>query len=491
MVLCLKYNKTINFLFFAVLIAVSILYMLSFTNLTITDTDPSTYVIIPIIMLPIFGFFYIKKNIIINITKRDVIFGVILFIISILLSFYLRVFLSFLFFTYRIDLIILPLILISLISLIFGIKNIKKFYLLFLYSIFASPLFLIWILQQNILFTIINTKIVCFILSIFLKGISYSAPITIIANGYHIGIGESCVGLGLLIAIVFLLIPVAFFYDGKIKKKIEWIVFGVVLMLLLNIFRMTFIAFDWILSGPTSALSIFHEFAGIILFYLSVIIVLLLQGKFGLVIPKIKNKNIKINKFLIIGIILAVILSIVYLMSYFPYKLTYVSPYMSFNSNGTFGIKGLLNSINSNGYNEEVLSYNNESYEIGLVNSTLGVNITQPIVISYSNSSYYYKNVPNIITYKNGVTGDMYYVNSSNHYFVIFEEVIPYNISNNQYEDTNLYFVIPKTSLNKNICTGNQLGQSLNNLLFLRFYNSTVTNSFKNAYCMINKIAIS
>ncbi len=478
-----------SFILFAVLIAISILYMLSFTNLTITDTDPSTYVIIPIIMLPIFGFFYIKKNIKIDIKRNDVIFGVSLFVISILLSLYLRIFLSFMFFTYRIDLIILPLILISLISLLFGIKNIKKFYFLFLYSIFASPLLLIVILKQNILFTIINTKIVYGILSVFFKGIVYSAPITIIANGYHIGIGESCVGLGLLIAIAFLLIPVAFFYDGKIKKKIFWIVFGVLLMLLLNIFRMSFIAFDWILNGPTSALSLFHEFAGIILFYISIIIVLLLQGKFGLSIPKIQNKKInKVNNFLIMGIIFAVILSVVYMISYFPYNPIYISPYASLSSNTSIGIKGLLNSINGSGYSEEILNYNNKSYAIGLVNSTLGINTTQPVVISYSNSSYNYKNVPNIITYEKGVTGNMYFVNSSNNSFVVFEEIIPYNITSNEYGVTNMYFVIPESSLNNSICNNNQLVQSLNNLLFLRFYNNTVTNSFGNAYCIINKV---
>lgn len=480
-----------SFLLFAVLIAISIMYMLSFTNLTITDTDPSTYVIIPIIMLPIFGFFYIKKNIKIEIKHKDIIFGVFLFIISILLSFYLKIFLSFMFFTYRIDLIILPLILMSLISLLFGIKNIKKFYLLFLYSIFASPIFFLLILQQNILFTIINTKIVYGILSIFFKGITYSAPITIIANGYHIGIGESCVGLGLLIAIIFLLIPVAYFYEGKISKKILWISFGVVLMLLLNILRMSFIAFDWILSGPTNALSLFHEFAGIILFYISIIIVRLLQRKFGLSIPKITNKKINNNKFLIMGIILAILISIIYTLSYYPYNITYVSPYSSINTNSTFGIKNLLNDINGKGYNEEILNYNNKTYAIGLVNSSLGINITKPIVISYDNLSYLYKNVPNFITYNNGITGNIYYVKSNNSNFVVFEEVIPYNNTNNEYGLPNLYIVIPTVSLTKNLCNNtNQLVQYFNNLLFLKFYNKTVTDSLNNAGCIINKVVV-
>ena len=64
------------------------------------------------------------------------------------------------------------------------------------------------------------------------------------------------------------------------------------------------------------------------------------------------------------GIIFAVILSVVYMISYFPYNPIYISPYASLSSNTSIGIKGLLNSINGSDYSEEILNYNNKSYAI-------------------------------------------------------------------------------------------------------------------------------
>ena len=275
----MKYNKNLAFLIFAVLIGISIFYSFYFTPLTISDTDPSTYVVISIIMLPIFAFLFIKNDIKIDVKKRDIIYGVFFFLIAVFLTIILNFYFSYSFLSYRVDLIIFPFMIFSIFSLLFGIKNLKKIIPIVIYVILSSSLIMLFLILQNQTFTIINTKIVYSIVSIFFKNATYLPPITILANNYHIGIGESCVGLGILLAIMFLIAPIAYFYNGSLKKKILWFIFGVVIVLLLNIFRMSLIALIWIFYGPTQALSIFHSFAGIFIFYISIILILILSSK--------------------------------------------------------------------------------------------------------------------------------------------------------------------------------------------------------------------
>ncbi|MGC8479730.1 MAG: exosortase/archaeosortase family protein [Candidatus Micrarchaeia archaeon] len=487
----MKYNKNLAFVLFAIFIALSILYNITLTNSRISDTNPSTYVIIPILMLPIFGFFYIKKNIKINVKKIDIISSIVLFLLLIIITFYMRVYLSYLFLAYRIDLILLPLLLVVFVTLLFGIKNIKKFYILYLYSIFTSPFVLSFLINLNSLFTILNTKLVYYILSISIKGIVYSAPITIIANGYRIGIGESCVGLGLLIAIIFLLLPVAFFFNGKNKKKIFWIVFGVFTLLLINIIRMTFIALEWILNGPTSGLLLFHEFAGIFLFYLSIIIVLLLAGKFGLSVPHLKNQFIKNKKSIYFGITLSFIFAISYLFLYLNYNVVYARSYQNAlnNLNSTLQLKQLVSYINISNYPVGVVKNGNNSYALEVYHNESEINTTSPIIFSYFNSSFVYKNSPTFVINKNGITSTFYYNISNSTSFVVFEEGLPYNISTLEFGVEYLYAIIPTSSLKYYSCSYKEnLQDIIYNSLSFHFYNSTVTKDLNKGACIIDNL---
>src|SRR5208282_3427401 len=67
--------------------------------------------------------------------------------------------------------------------------------------------------------------------------------------GASITISSTCVSLGTFIAFVMFLIPLAYLYEGKLKRKLYWIVSGTALMLLLNMVRMLFIALVWVYYG--------------------------------------------------------------------------------------------------------------------------------------------------------------------------------------------------------------------------------------------------
>ncbi len=493
----MRYNKRIAVLIFAVLLGLSLAYSFYFTQPNISDIDPFTYIIIPIIMLPVFALFYIKENINdINIGKKEILFGFIFFIVSILTISIIRVQLSYLFLTYRIDMIIFPLMILSLISLIFGINNIKKFIPLILYSVLASPLIIIFLINQNAVFTTINTEIVYSIVKIFVSSAAYVAPITILANGYRIGIGESCVGLGIIISIIFLLIPVAYFYSGKLKNKILWIISGVVTILALNILRMTLIALEWIFNGPTNALSIFHEFAGILIFYVAIIITLLISQKFKLDFPKFKKlqrRNRSNFGLAFIGIILACIFSFLYFINYASYQNIYLSPMLSVNnynlSHNAF--KQEISSINAIGYYEELIPENN-TYVIALYNATNGIGQKMPIIFSYSNSSYYYKNVPNLEFNNGGTTSRVFYIFSNNTAFVVYEKNIFSNMSNQSYSSMHIYAVIPAYEAEQVKCSDSLSTYSaVYNFIEFHFYNKTVYDALNNGECLIEKMVIS
>jgi exosortase/archaeosortase family protein len=96
------------------------------------------------------------------------------------------------------------------------------------------------------------------------------------------------------------LIPLAYLYDGKLKNKIYWIFSGIVLIVALNLLRMLSITLVWVYYGINSAASLFHTFAGQIIFYAAIIIMVLLYYKYGLAIGKSKKsilKDIKTFKF--------------------------------------------------------------------------------------------------------------------------------------------------------------------------------------------------
>ena len=56
--------------------------------------------------------------------------------------------------------------------------------------------------------------------------------------------------MGIFIALAFFLIPIAYLYDGKTKKKILWVASGLALLLVLNLVRMASISLAWLALRP-------------------------------------------------------------------------------------------------------------------------------------------------------------------------------------------------------------------------------------------------
>ncbi len=398
-----KIGRSKSIIIFAVLIAVIIAASVSITQYNISDTDPSTYVIIPMLMLPVFAIFMLKdKSILPNVDRNDMLIGAVLFAAFILLE--MNSFASFggAFFSYRIDMLLLPIAIIALAIMLFGMKNLDKFAPIAIYSVFASPVLLLPIIEMNLGFASANTFAIYLASKLVFHGISFSSPITLYFNNSGISIGNACIGIGAIIGLVVFLIPVAYFLKGRIFRKIVWILSALALLLVLNFVRMLLISIDWFLYGPNSTISQLHSFIGQLMFYGIIVVMLLAVGRYGMEYPAIKLDEGKMPRKQRYGnVVIAVVFTAFYFFLSLSYiGASYVSPqYLSNNpvfnwdsASSLFGAHALYK-----GPSYSLINSQNTSIDIVLQNAT---NNGVPIEIIFAKQN---ASIENFISYNKSI----------------------------------------------------------------------------------------
>ena len=209
------------FIILSISIALLLLNNLISTPMSISDTDPSTYIIVPMLMLIPFSLFMYKSNIKAKVDNKDIIIGIFGFALFLAGSIYINFIFPVTAGSFKANMVLFPLAIGSFAAILFGMENVHKFWPMMLYSIFASPVLLMPLFNVNLQFSSLNTQVIYHLLNIFYQNVSYSAPITINFNGTLIGIGEACAGIGAIIALVMFMLPIAYFYDGKAKQKAD------------------------------------------------------------------------------------------------------------------------------------------------------------------------------------------------------------------------------------------------------------------------------
>ena len=490
----------------AIVILALLLFMAAYMNSVqpgISDTNPSTYVIIPILMLPIFFIFKLKEKILPEVKRKDIAIGVLLSIIGIIATAYLKYALSFEFSAFGIGFLMLPVFVASFSILAYGIKNMKRFVSVIIYSIFTSPIVLLPVLLQNQNFTAINSTIVYWIEKLFISGLKFSPPITITLNNVSIGIGQTCVGLGAILGLLFMLIPLAYFYNGTNKGKMKWVISGIVLLLILNIARMSIITSLWFATGPSQTLLTIHLFIGVLLFYLTLIIMILAARKFGLEIPHFNNAKGKKIKEYSYALAAAVVIGIIY-YAIFSYGNSYMSPMNltinpSFNFTQNYTVQYFNNAIKMKNYTSEILIYqNNTAVTLYLYNkTTTDKNVTLVILTkpyenpiqnllnnSTSTESFTFMNSSGYIT-------NYYQFSSSGSQLSVFERSEVFQISQYNYTEIKEYALIPNglfSKINVQNCYPTDWHSYLLNLFNPALYNSTEQAQMNNRYCLYNSL---
>ena len=490
----------------AIIIIALLLVIAAYMNAVqpgISDTDPSTYLIIPLLMLPVFFIFKLKEKILPEVKGNDIAIGVILSVIGILLTAYAKLALSFEFSAFGIGFLFLPIFVAAFSILAFGTKNLKKFRSIITYSVFASPVVLLPVLMQNQAFTSANSTIVYWIEKLFIPALKFSPPITITLNNASIGIGQSCVGLGAILGLLFMLVPVAYFYNGTNRDRLKWIASGIILLLIFNIARMSAITALWFTSGPSQTLLTIHLFVGVLLFYLTLVMMLLAAGRFGLEVPMLNNAKGKKTRGYGYALAIAIIFGIAY-YALFSYGNSYISPMNltinpSFNFTQNYTVQYFNNAIKMKNYTSEILIYdNNSAATLYLYNkTTTDKNVTLVILTkpydnpvmnllrnSTSTESFIFMN-------SSGFTTTYYLLSSNGIQLSVFERSGIFQISQYNYTMVKEYAIIPEALFSKisaENCTPVDWHSYILNIFNPATYNATELNSINERYCIYNSL---
>lgn len=489
-----------------IIFAISI-FLLAFasyftTPLTIEDSNPSTYLIVPLLMLPIFAFLTVKERVEPNYGSHDLLLSTLLFLAFLALTFYLRLLLSFLFISFGVYLLIYPLAIASFAILLFGSRNIEKFKWLMLYAVFASPSLMVYVLNQNMLFAQVNSYIVYLLLHMTNGLIRYLPPFYLENSIREISIGQTCVSLGIFLALLFFLLPLSYLYNASKARKLLWLVSGIALLFVLNLARMAGISYYWLVYGPNTTVLFIHEFVGSFLFYITIIAMLLLAGKFGLSIrpqrPRRRTSRGKGMPYywlisLSFGVII-LLLSLNYLTTqYFP--ATVLAKKATFNfSNATIG-KAISIKLYSEGYKNLYFSFN-EGTALFAWNSS--INASNPILIYIAPSSL----LPSKLLSNASIISSLYFLNTkgstgkvfdvfyNRSEFFLYAIKTPFILANNSSVMANAYVILPSYLVHNQTCSNYDIVYTyLYNAFNGAIYNATEREKLFAAYCIASGFA--
>jgi exosortase/archaeosortase family protein len=281
--------KLVGMLFVLAALSLFIFGALRHGGVSIQDNDPSSYYVVVLLMILPFLVFSLKEDFKFLPGLKNALLGIVLFLAFFAVFACLRSALSFYFGTMEAFGIALPLLVAALVAVPFGFAGLAKLKMPIVYSIFTSPLLLIPVIKANNAFVNANAAVVYYMLKavglpLQKSGITITAP-----SAFGISIASTCAAIGAFIAILMFLVPIAYLYEGgSVLKKAAWVFGGIVLLFALNIARMFSIATIWFGYGLSAALSIYHMFAGQILFYIAIIIMFVVGLKIGFRIKRIQ-----------------------------------------------------------------------------------------------------------------------------------------------------------------------------------------------------------
>jgi exosortase/archaeosortase family protein len=504
----MRYDGKLGILVFFVAVVVLLSTSLFITPLSINDTDPSTYVIVPTLMLPLFVLFSLKAGPDPHAGRRDVVIGSVMFAAFILSVMVLRVYFSFLFLSFRIDLLVLPLALASLAVMLFGARNLGKFRGVILYALLASPPVLLLLLNSYNSFTSLNTAIVYGLLRPFVSGIKYLAPITISANGYYIGIGQACVSLGIFVALALFLVPIAYLYDGRDSRKAAWVISGVALLFAFNIVRMLFVSYAWLTQGPSSIIALIHATAGVILFYVAIVAMVLAAGAYGLTLG-MKGKAPRRGRRKQEGAgmwpaAVALAFSLIYAYATLGYAGTTIFSPISLSNGVSFNFSnaGIARSVTGilSGKNftyEEMMGQDGSFVFFNLANGT--VNATAPVVLLVARpNAAILSDIESNGTVAgefrflnfNGASEDVLDVLSNGAEFFVYRTSLPLVLGNTSSSTAEVYVIMPSGVVHRSACVASYdpLYAVALNALNVESYSQAARDNALKALCISDSI---
>jgi exosortase/archaeosortase family protein len=281
----MNFMKKMNILTFLLpfLLFLAFFKNVSITSLDIKDNVFTSYIIAPILSLPIFMIFSFKEE-----KKKRINFFLVfaicsfLLLISLILQIYLKIKFSYLYYSFRLDLLSIAFFVAIFYLLLFGGVNLKAV----IFSLLSIPLFFLPIFMLRNYFNELNILLVSPFGKIF--GLEQQGKI-FSKNGISIAISEECTSPSVFVAFFIFILLISYFFNASKKRKIVFITFSFLLLFVLNLIRIILILF--FLSNNK-----IQHISGVPFFYLGIAISIFSFKKFGLEQPRFRIEKLELKR---------------------------------------------------------------------------------------------------------------------------------------------------------------------------------------------------
>src|SRR3954452_690338 len=188
----------------------------------------------------------------------------------------------------RLDLLTLPLFVAGLISLLFGVRRVWSLKGPIAFLLLAWPVpYTVFLSGAVGSFTDVTAGIVGLITRVVPIAHPSPADATLFIVGsapraFSVSIGSACAGVKSFVGFLLIGTALLFVVRGPLAPRAAWLAFGLATIFLLNVIRIIAILAVGVTFGQAAALDVLHPVAGLVVFNLGVLAMIVLVPRFGL-----------------------------------------------------------------------------------------------------------------------------------------------------------------------------------------------------------------
>ena len=267
---------------------------LSSVKWLVDDKDPQSYAGVVFLMLAVQLIFFFSGKLG---PKPDAVgagIGIACYLVAGAVLIWLPGELSLNFWLFRLDLLALPLFLIGSIALLFGWEVLLRLKYALLYSLLACPLIFAPIIALEPALTNATadfTHWLAGLLSLPVERLSGNFFITPL-DETPIQIVAACAGLAAYLAFLAFVLPLAYLLNGSWKRRLAWLLGGLVLIIALNFARIFATVYIWQSSGLDNAVGFFNSFGGDMLFNIALLAAIIAIPILRLSLPRLRGVSL-------------------------------------------------------------------------------------------------------------------------------------------------------------------------------------------------------
>jgi len=188
----------------------------------------------------------------------------------------------------RVDLLSLPLYVAGLTSILFGVRRLWAIRYAILFLLLAWPIPFAWLLSLTAgWFTDLTAGIVGALTTVVpvARPAVGDGTLFLVGSGedfFGVSIGTACAGVNSFVGFLLLGVGTLSIVRGPMPKRLTWLLVGLAITIGLNVARIMAILVVGHAWGEDAALNVLHPVAGLIVFNLGVLVMLILAPRFGL-----------------------------------------------------------------------------------------------------------------------------------------------------------------------------------------------------------------